>query len=483
MKKSIAKNYIYNLVYQILVIILPVITTPYLARVLGPENLGVYSYVLSITAAFILVGSMGLSLYAQREVAYNQKSEKEYSKLFWELFLLKSITMIISIIVYYILFVFRNNNYNIYFTILLVELFSSIFDISWFFQGLEDFQKTISRNIIIKLLSVILIFLFVKNSKDLTNYFYIYIFSVFFSNFSLWLYLPKILKKIKISELKMQRHLKPIFLLFIPQIAIEIYTVLDRTMLGVIISDKSEVGFYDQSQKIIKLLLALVTSLGLVMLTRVSNMYAEGNHKKVKSYILKSFNVVFFLGIPMIFGLISISEFFVPIFFGEGYSKVILILKVISPIILIIGMSNVIGVQYLLPTGGQKQYTTSVILGAIVNFCLNILLIPNFGAIGAAMGTIAAETAVALIQLFYVRKKIKVIELLKLSKNYLLAAMLMFIICVIPNYIFNNYYLIICCKVIIGMVAYILTLLFLKDKFVLEIKNRFFTKILKRRKK
>ena len=250
MGKSIRKNYVYNLLYQILVIIIPIITIPYVSRILGARNIGIYGYTLSISAYFILVGSLGVSLYGQREIAYLQGKKKKYSKKFWEIFLLRIITMAISSIIFYFCFVKGKNEYSIYYKILLLELFGNTLDISWFFQGLEEFGKTVSRNLIVKIISLISIFVFVKTKNDLYIYFIIYVASIIIGNLSLWLYMPQYLKKVDINSLNILRHLKPTIALFIPQAAIQIYTVLDRTMIGVIITDKAEVGYYTQEEKI-----------------------------------------------------------------------------------------------------------------------------------------------------------------------------------------------------------------------------------------
>ena len=170
MKKSVTKNYIYNLAYQVLIIILPVITTPYISRVLGVENIGIYSYTLSISAFFILFGSLGIALYGKREIAYLQKDKKGYSKAFWEILILRTITMAISLIIFYFVFA-RTGDYKIYYRILMLEIVANCIDISWFFQGLEEFKKTVIRNMIVKLISVVCIFVFVKNKEDI----YIYI--------------------------------------------------------------------------------------------------------------------------------------------------------------------------------------------------------------------------------------------------------------------------------------------------------------------
>lgn len=464
-KKSLLKNYIYNLIYQVLVLILPLVTTPYISRVLGAENIGIYSYTLSIVTYFILFGSLGVALYGQREIAYYQKDKKKYSIIFWEIVILRAITMTISLLLFYLIFV-NGNQYQIYYKILILELIGNCIDISWFFQGLEEFKKTVIRNMIIKLISVISIFTFVKSQNDLKIYFWIYVLATSIGNASLWLYLPKFLTKVKIKEIHLFRHLKPTLGLFIPQIAVQVYTVLDRTMIGAIISDKSEVGFYDQSQKIIKLLMTIITSLGTVMLPRIANTFASGEKEKINNYMKRSFNMVFLLAFPMIFGIISVSKAFVPIFFGDGYDKVAILMKVISPIILFIGLSNVTGTQYLLPTKRQKEYTISVIIGAITNFIMNACLIWKFGAIGASIGTVIAEFTVTAVQLYFVRNDFNFKQIIKISKNYVVSSIAMFIVCIIIGSVVKSNMISIIIQVIFGVGIYGVCLLALKDEFV-----------------
>lgn len=475
-KKSVVKNYIYNLSYQVLILILPLVTTPYISRVLGAENIGIYSYTLSISAFFILFGSLGVALYGKREIAYKQKDKKKYSIVFWEIVLLRIVTMSISLIIFYFAFANRGD-YMVYYRILILEIIANFLDISWFFQGLEEFKKTVVRNMVVKLISVACIFTFVKTREDLKLYFIIYVLSILIGNISLWLYLPKYLEKVKIRELHIGKHLKQTLTLFLPQIAVEVYTLLDRTMIGIIITDKSEVGFYDQGQKIIKMLLTIITALGTVMLPRIAYTYARGNKKKILKYMRKSFNLVYFLSFPMIFGIISISGEFVPKFFGQGYDRVALIMNVISPIIFFIGMSNVIGTQYLLPTKRQKEYTISVVCGAIVNFILNFVLISKYGAIGASIGTVVAEFTVTSVQIFFVRKDFKLRNLFVLARNYVIASLIMFIVCLIIQNIVRKPYLSMTLQFVFGGIVYITSLIVLEDKFVYEIIDRLKIKI------
>ncbi len=476
-KKSVTKNYMYNLIYQVLVLILPLITTPYISRVLGAENIGIYSYTTSISAYFILFGSLGVALYGQREIAYKINNKKEYSKTFWEIVILRTITIFISIIIFYLTFATGNTGYSIYYKILILEIIGNCIDITWFFQGVEDFKKAVIRNLIVKIISIICTFAFVKQEGDLWIYFMIYVGSILIGNGSLWLSLPKYLEKVNRKELKILKHLRPTIMLFIPQIAIQVYTVLDRTMIGAIITDKSEVGYYDQSQKIIKMLLAIITSLGTVMLTRISSNLANGEKEKVKIYMKKSFRVVFMLSLPMIFGIIAVSDVFVPLFFGQGYDRVSILMKGISPILLLIGISNVTGTQYLLPTKRQREFSISVICGAIINFIMNISLIWNFGALGASIGTVIAEFTVTVIQLYFVRHDFNFREIIKSSKNYVISSITMFIVCIILGQILSNGIVSLFIEVGTGIVVYGAMLIILKDEFVLEILKRLKNKI------
>ena len=472
MKKSITRNYIYNMSYQLLAIIIPIITTPYVSRVLGSENIGIYSYTISIVMYFITFGTLGIALYGKREIAYLQKDENKRSKAFWEILLFRCITLIISTILFYFIFINKDGEYKIYYKILLIELISSAIDISWFFIGLEEFKKAVTRNFVIKVISVIAIFIFVKTRNDLIKYFLIYVLSNIFGNLTLWLYLPKMIKKVRLKEFNILKHLKPTMELFIPQIAIEVYTLLDKTMIGAIINDKSEVGFYDQSQKIIKILLTIITSLGTVMMPRIASKFVDNKKEDIKKYMEKSFSMVFLLAFPFIFGIVAISKTFVPIFFGEGYGKVVILMQIISPIILFIGLSNVTGVQYLLATKKQKEYTISVILGAILNLILNSILIWKLGALGASIATVLAELLVTIVQLIFIKNEINIKILIKQSRNYIAASLIMFGCSILINNLRISNITNIILNIIFSIVIYIIILILLKDEFLIELKNR-----------
>ena len=479
-KKSILKNYFYNLTYQIIAIILPIITAPYLARVLGAKGVGIYSYTISIVTYFVLIGNLGLTLYGQREIAFVQDNVEKRSKVFSNILALKLIFMPLSMIAFYFLFA-RNGLYSIYYKILLLEMFASMIDIAWFYQGLEDFKKIAIRNTLIKTLSVIAIFTFVKNPNHVIRYTIIYVISNLIGNLSLWIDLKKHITGISFKNLSLFKHIKNTFVLFIPQAAIQIYTVLDKSMIGYLIKDLYQVGYYEQSQKIIRVLLTIITSLGVVMMPRIAKCYADGEKERITKYMDKTFSFVCLLALPMIFGLLAVSKFIVPVFFGAGYDGVVPLLKITSAIILFVGFSHITGAQYLLGTKKQKEYTISVICGAVINVILNFVLIPKYKAIGACIGTISAEFIVCIIQLFFIRKEYNVISIFKNIK-YLVYSIIMYIPCFLIGKILHNYsnIIILIVQVLIGFVTYLIILILVKDPLLKELFYKFKTKILKR---
>ena len=479
-KKSVRKNYFYNLIYQLFVLILPIVTTPYVSRILGAKNIGIYGYTLSISAYFVLFGVLGTNLYGQREIAYYQKDKKKYTKIFYEILLLKLIVMALAMGVFYITFAKGSGGYSLFYKILMLELFANGIDVSWFFQGLEDFKKTSIRNFIVKIISIILIFVLVKEKSDLNLYFIIYVLSILVGNLSLWISLPKYLDKLNFKELKIFNHFLPTFIMFVPQAAIQVYTVLDRTMIGKIIHDKTEVGYYTQAEKIVKLLLTIVSSLGIVMLPRLASKFAAGDNEGIKKYIYKSFRFTSLLSFPIIMGIVACSDYFVPVFFGEGYDRVSIVMKMLCPIILFIGVSGIIGYQYFLATKHQKEYTASVIIGSIINFIINIIMIPKYGAVGAAIGTIAAEFSVAFVQIILTWKFLNYKRIILDNLTYVIGSGIMYIGCISVNrYIHYTNMTNLIIIVSTGVIIYGFYLIIIRDSFVFEVINKILRKVRK----
>ena len=273
------------------------------------------------------------------------------------------------------------------------------------------------------------------------------------------------------------KHLKNTIVLFIPQVAIQVYTVLDKTMIGAIITDKSEVGYYEQSQKLVKVLLAVVTSLGIVMASRIAKYYAAGKKRETEKAMYKSFRVVFLMGMPIMAGLMVTAPTFSPLFYGEGYDAIPLLLRIISPILIFIGMSNVIGIQYLLPTKKQTEYTASVISGAAVNFIANLILIPKLGAVGASIGTVIAELTTTAAQLYFIRKDFQISKILFSSFIYIFASIVMVAVCLlIGNFATVPFYKLIA-QVVVGALSYGLVLVIFREPLILEFISKIKSKL------
>ena len=336
-------------------------------------------------------------------------------------------------------------------------------------MGLEDFKKTVIRNTLVKIISIILIFIFVKSSNDVGIYIFILAISTLLGNLTLWPFLKDILdRNIDIKGIHPLRHLQPTITLFIPQIATQVYLVLNKTMLGVIQGTKYS-GFYNYSDSLVKMVLALATALGTVMLPHIANAFANKEYDKVNKLLYKSFDYVTAISIPMAFGLAGIAKTLVPVFYGSGYYPVSKAIMIESIVIVLISWSGTVGTQYLLPTNRVKQYTTSIILGAMVNIILNFPLITKWGLYGAMMSTVFSELIVTLYQLLCIKNIVELNILFTHSIKYMLSGIVMFIPVYIISLSMNNSIKTIILEIVVGVVVYGMLILMLRKELVNEV--------------
>lgn len=432
---QVVKNFLYNVSYQLLVIILPLITVPYVSNILGAEGIGDYAFTYANMQYFVIFGMIGITLYGNRQVAYVRDNKERLKNTFFSIYILQLITTTISFILYLIFtLVFNNGDYKWLYIIQGINIIAAMADISWLFMGLEQFKKTVVRNTIVKLVSLASIFILIKSSDDIIIYTLIIALSALLGNLTFWFYIAKVVgyKNIKISKLKL--HLKASLALFIPQMAIQIYALLDRTILGVI-TDTIQVGYYENSQKIVKIILTIATAVGTVMMPKIANTVASGDMKKVKYYIKNSFFFVSALSIPLMFGLMGVAKELSPWFFTDKFSGIENLIIISSLIILAISWSNVLGMQLLIPLNKTKEFTISVTSGAIINFVLNLVMIKKFGASGACLSTIIAEFTVTSAQFYFIRDFIKPYKLMKPVLLFIPASVIMYIIVrIVGNY-------------------------------------------------
>lgn len=477
-KKSIKKNYIYNVCYQILLLIAPVLTVPHLSRTLGADGIGQVSYAESIVSYFVLFASMGITTYGQREISYVQDSREKRSYVFWNTKALSFCTAGTAILVYIFFALFQEN--SVMYFILALNIAAVWMDVTWFFQGMEEFGKIILRNALIKLANIIYIFLVIRTKDDILYYVFGMAFFTFLSNVLLWGYLPRYIDRVPLKKLRPFKDLKIVLSLFIPTIAIQVYTVLDRTMIGIITRNSFENGYYEQALKISKMLLSIVTALGTVMVPRIGYLFEKGSRNDIQKYMYRGYRFVWFLGIPMCFGMIMTAGNFVPWFFGDGYRKVISLLQILSLLILAIGINNVTGVQYLIPTKKQNVFTLTVVIGAITNFSFNMVLIFFFKSIGAAIASVMAESTIAIVQLIIVRKEIAPMQVVKEGIHYYIAGGIMIIFLVPITRILTPSVLHSIIIVLSGAAVYYLVLLAEKDEFLISNIRTVTRKLIKR---
>ena len=409
--------------YQVFVLLLPIITIPYVSRVLGPTGIGINAYTNSIVQYFVLFGTLGLTMYGNREIAYNRDDRQKMSNLFWELALLRLVTTSLAIIVY-LVFILLVDQYQTFYLIQGLLLVATAVDMSWFFQGLEEFRITVLRNSLVKIVSLVLIFTLVKSRNDLWIYIFVLTGSQVLGNLTLFPYLKTYINKPIWKQLNLMKHLSPTIAMFVPQIATQIYLQVNKTMLGAFTGVQAS-GFYDNSDKIVKILLAVVTATGTVLLPHSAHSFASGRHDQVEKSLTRSMHFILVLACPMAAGLAGVAPVFTKVFFGADFWPVSSLLMIESVIIILVGISNATGVQYLLPTNQLVPFTTSVILGAIGNIILNIPLILLYGGNGAMVATVLSEFLVTGYQVYKIKGQLSLNGLFRETWKYLVAAVIM----------------------------------------------------------
>ena len=413
---KVIKNYLYNLSYQILTIILPIITVPYVTRIFTSEDLGNYVFYNSIANYFCLFAMLGVMVYGTKQIA----ATKDVNSTFWNIYAIQLITSILAIVVYVIAVFSIPQMAGVTQLILAIALFTKMIDISWLFSGKEDFKKITIRNVIIRIIGVISIFTFVKSSDNLYLYVFLIVIFDFLGQLVMWVPAKKFINRPSFNMKIMKKNLHPIVLLFLPQVAISLYVMLDKTLLG-ILGSYSDVGIYEQGQRLTSILLTVVSSLGVVMLPRVANLLSERRDKEVQDMVKFSFILYNLIIFPMIFGLIAVNDVFVKLFLGKNFQDVKYVLYIVVINIMFVGWTNILGYQVLVVRNKNKEFMLSTTIPAVISVAVNIAVIPFFGYIGASITSVVVEILVFAIQWYYSRNII--------NKNLLFNKDLVKIVC------------------------------------------------------
>lgn len=461
---KIFKNYIYNLIYQIISVLLPFFITPYISRVLGVQGVGRYSLINTIANYFIIIGMVGINVYGNRQISYTRDDPEKMEQTFWDLNALRYITMGIASLTYFIYLIWwvKNGDRPIYLAEFLL-LLASLIDISWYFEGTEEFKILALRNILIKLIGVILIFLFVKKSEDLVVYAAILSGSTLIGQAFLWKEIKNKIHYRKVVWKNLKKHFICTLRLWVPTVSIKIYSTLDKLLLGILSTD-AQVGLYTSSQNIVTMATTITSTLTVVTLPRMSNYYKNERFTELKKVSELSVEMVSMIAFPMTFGLIGISETLVPWFFGPGYEALSKLLLISAWFILTVSWSNIFGNQILLACGEEKKYTIAVGISAIENIILSIVLIYKMEAAGAIIASVLAEYTGMLIMFWNVKK---IFDLSKMAKRvlfYALDAIIMLGIIYWIGKFFVKSFIATCVQIGIGIVIYFLILFIVRDR-------------------
>ena len=477
-RDSLSKNFIFQFLYQAIVLVIPLIESPYLTRTLGDTKLGVYSFVNSIATYFVLFAMLGIANHGQRIIARNSDKKEELGRAFWSLLFLHTLVSILFLLLFIVFAVlFGGDNKLIYY----LEIFyvaSALFDITWFFYGIESFKGVVIRNAIIKTAACILVFTLVKKQSDLWLYTLIESLAIFLGQIVLLPQAFKLCKPTKFTKSDIKAHIKPLLVFFISILASSLFTVFDKTLLG-IMHTKESVAYYEFSNRVVSVPKVIIGVIATIMLPKSCKLVEKGDVHLQRQYLTYSFFYSSFIGIGSFFGLLAVSQQFAIIYFGQDFAVCGYVMIALAPVIYSVGVGNVVRTQCMIPNGMDKSYTLAIVVGAILNILLSIALIPFLGIYGAVIGSVVAEFFELFYQIIACKKYINFASLLKQFFGFtIIGAMMYGAIMIISLFLSNGIFSLII-KVGVGLFIYcvlslVYTFFFEKNiwsLFVLKIKK------------
>lgn len=481
--KSIKLNFLYNIILNLSRIAFPLITAPYVARVLEPDGVGLANFANSYASYFALFAALGTQFYGSREVSKIRDDIEQKKQFVSQIFSLLICTSLFFSVVYVfsLLWVQQLNKNMMVFLVAGIVLFSTPFKIDWFFAGLEEFGFITLRSMIIKVLGVAFLFIFVHEKSDLLIYVFLTALAVVLNELWNFFKLMKMGVRLKFT-IHFSRHVKPLLILFSSAVAISVYTILDTLMLG-FMREYSEVAYYNSSSHIARSFLAVTTSLSAVAIPRMSYYVKNGKWSDINDLMKKSMSIIGFLSFPIAIGTVAIAPDFVPLFFGSKFYGAIIPLQIMIFVVVVIGLNNLTGSQILIGLGLDKFLLISVSLGAVANFCLNVFFIPKYGASGAAFTSVIAEILILIMTSYFVIKKTSIrfgASFKDLLFSALSASIFLPVTLILKNYI-EGWCLVFAVFFVAGA-AYIALQYLLKNKSIIILLNVILDKIKKEKR-
>ena len=480
MNSKVFVNYLYNLSYEILSLVLPIFSVPYVSRILGAYQLGKYYYVTAVVTYFGIFAVLGTVDYGQREIASRQDSLVERSKKFWNILLFRLFFIFLALVIYIPVVIISPDKYKLLFLINIITFLGWACDISWYFQGMENYKVTALKNGIVKIVATALIFILIRTPDDVWLYTMIYVVAGLLGNLTMFPYLKGSIIFVKTNLRKALSQFSDIIGLFLPVVAIQLYNSLDKIILGQFSNDK-QVGYFSQVQIIVNFCVIFVAAYGGVMTPHISYLFNNNKTQIIKSYIKSAIRYVYMLAIPMVIGCIGIGDIFVPIFFGAKYRAAIPTLYILSCLIVILGMGQLQG-QFLVAINRQKYFSLATFSALIINFTVAIVLVLVFhlGAVGASIATVLSEIAAAIIEAYYLRDVSGLESYFKFFIHYLLLGGTILLSIFIVRIVLKNNFAILITSILFSLLSYLGALLISRDDMFLTIIKPFISKIRKR---
>lgn len=476
--RSIKNNYFYNLIFQILSTLTPLLTAPYVSRTLGPDKVGIFSFCNSFALYFMIFIAFGFNMYLQTLSAKKYENTKEQSADFFGVFVCKGIMFIFSILMYFLMSVLFFKHYFVYFIVFSLNLFSTFFDFTGFLMGKFEYKFIALRGCFFKILYVLLIYIFVKNTNDLWIYCLIFVSCNLLSNILLISRIKKYITYTPIKDIKIKKHFIGAFKFFIPSFSVTLFLSIDKTLIGLLVDgsmiqtvngtetivkiSELENGFFEEADKLLRIVLSLLTSFNTIMLSTNTYNLSVGKNDDAKNNLNNTIKYFLLIGIPMALGLISISDNLVSWFFGDKFLKTAQIIKFLSPLIVLSAINNCIGYQYLYPSGMQTKSAVSIVVSCALATIIAVPLINNYHSIGAAVALIIYDLILLTINYYMIKNIFSLWPIIILAIKYLFLSLIM----IIPIVFINNYYnglLSIIISLIVGVLVYIIGLLIIKD--------------------
>lgn len=464
--KSLKFNAILNVIRTICNIIFPLITFPYASKILLPEGTGSVNFANSIVSYFAIISTLGIETYAIREASKLRDDKTQLSKFTKEILTINLCSTLIAYTLLFIALVFLSKlqSYRLLIYICSTTLLLNTLGINWLYFALEEFRYTTIRAILFSVISIILLFIFVKTKEDYIKYASISVISSAGSNLLNLFHSRHYINLFVKVKLELKKHLKPIFILFITSIAINIFTVLDTSMLG-FLTNSIEVGYYSAAAKIVRMIRDLFPAVFTVLFARLSYYSGKNDNKNIVNLSEKTFNFIFLLAPPMTIGLIILMPQIVYLLCGEAFFPAINTARIMTPLLIISSYSGFLGGQIMIAMQKEKTYMWCMISAAIVDIILNLIFINKSGAFGAAFATLLTEIYIFILYTILLRTFLKQIHIKKAILQYFISAIAMGVIVYFESKIISSalYKLIII--PISGIIIYAICLYLLKNQF------------------